>query len=51
MKFVEIVEEGGRGKSLLIDTKSVEQFYQDWRTGRRVPPPLPNESGSKEKAV
>lgn len=45
MRYVEIVVEGGRGKNLLIDTASAEQFYQDWKAGIRVPPLLPNETG------
>lgn len=41
--FVKILREGGRGCSLLIDTRSVEVFYANLLEGAGQPPLMPGE--------
>lgn len=41
--FVKILRDGGRGCSLLIDTRSVETFYANLLDGTGLPPPMPGE--------
>lgn len=42
--YLKIFREGGRGVSLLIDTRSVEVFYHNLLAGTNIPPSMPCEA-------